>query len=504
MANDLVGTGPRLQLRIPNNPEASQLITKRFAKWVKAIGLADKLRVMHESRVRDGECFAVFSNNPQLDRSVGVQLDLRPVESDQVTSAGPILNPLEVDGILHDQFGNVTEYKLLNHHPGSNIAVPWEFMTVPAARVVHWFRPSRPGQARGIPELTPALPLCAQLRRYTLATLTAAETAAMLAGIMKTNMPAGDGSAISVDAMDEIELVRGALLTLPAGWDTTQFKPEQPTGTFKEFKNEILNEMARCVNVPFNVMAGNSSGYNYSSGRLDHLVYYRVVWIERGRMEQRVLDRLFAAWLYEAALLPGFLPVGLPPVVDWESTWQWDGVESIDPQKDAQATQLEMSLGLTTLAEEAAARGRDWREVLNQLAIEQAEAKRLGLQFGTVTTIPVGPDQATTTLSPPEPATTSDTANNDAGTTQVTPPTATADVQATALNGAQVTSLVGVIDKLTAKTYTGPATKALIQGAFPGFGEALIDTLITELQNYQPPPQPDATATSTGAPNAAA
>lgn len=378
MANDLVGTGPRLQLRIPNNSDAATLITKRFAKWAKSIGFADKLRVMHESRIRDGECFGAFSSNPQL---VGVQLDLRPVEADQVTSAGPILNPLEVDGIVHDQFGNVISYTMMNHHPGSNIAMPWEFMTVPAPRVVHWFRPSRPGQARGVPELTAALPLCAQLRRYTLATLTSAETAAMLAGIMKTNLPPGDGQPVSIAAMDEIELVRGALLTLPAGWDTAQFKAEQPTGTFREFKNEILNEMARCVSVPFNVMAGNSSGYNYSSGRLDHLVYYRVVWIERGRMEQRVLDRLFSAWLYEAMLIPGYLPANLPPFVDWETTWQWDGVESIDPQKDAQATQLEMSLGLTTLAEEAAARGRDWREVLNQLAIEQAEAKRLGVDW---------------------------------------------------------------------------------------------------------------------------
>ena len=40
-------------------------------------------------------------------------------------------------------------------------------------------RPSdRPGQARGIPDITPALPLFAQLRRFTLAVLAAAETAA--------------------------------------------------------------------------------------------------------------------------------------------------------------------------------------------------------------------------------------------------------------------------------------------------------------------------------------
>ncbi len=35
---------------------------------------------------------------------------------------------------------------------------------------------------------------------------------------------------------------------------------EQPATTYAEFKREILNEIARCLNMPFNVAAGNSSG----------------------------------------------------------------------------------------------------------------------------------------------------------------------------------------------------------------------------------------------------
>ena len=47
---------------------------------------------------------------------------------------------------------------------------------------------------------------------------------------------------------------------------------EQPTTTFAEFKHEILNKIARCLNMPFNVGAGNSSGYNYASERLGDLI----------------------------------------------------------------------------------------------------------------------------------------------------------------------------------------------------------------------------------------
>ena len=48
---------------------------------------------------------------------------------------------------------------------------------------------------RGLPDILPALPLFAQLRRYTLAVIAAAESAANIAVLMKTNAPAGGEAA---------------------------------------------------------------------------------------------------------------------------------------------------------------------------------------------------------------------------------------------------------------------------------------------------------------------
>ena len=69
-----------------------------------------------------------------------------------------------------------------------------EFDRIAAEAVIHWFRADRPGQHRGLPEITPALPLFAQLRRYTLAVIGAAETAADFAAVLFTDAPA-DGEA---------------------------------------------------------------------------------------------------------------------------------------------------------------------------------------------------------------------------------------------------------------------------------------------------------------------
>jgi hypothetical protein len=131
--------------------------------------------------------------------------------------------------------------------------------TFQAASVVHYFRPDRPGQLRGIPDITPALPLFAQLRRYTLATIAAAETAANFAAVIYTDSPA-NGEADPLEPMDEVELEQRLATVLPGGWKLGQVHAEQPTTTFGEFKREILipHEIAppRCLNMPFNVVGG--------------------------------------------------------------------------------------------------------------------------------------------------------------------------------------------------------------------------------------------------------
>ena len=63
-----------------------------------------------------------------------------------------------------------------------------------------------------------------------------------------------------------------------------QVEPKQPTTTYAEFKKEILNEIARCLNMPFNIAAGNSSGYNYASGRLDHQTYFKSIRVDQAFM----------------------------------------------------------------------------------------------------------------------------------------------------------------------------------------------------------------------------
>jgi capsid protein len=314
-----------------------------------------------------------------------VQLDVKLVEADQVTTptfgrySAFLMDPNAIDGIIFDAFGNPVEYHVLKYHPGSvNIGYSWDYDRIPAESMVHWFRADRPGQSRGVPDITPALPLFAQLRRYTLAVLGAAETAADFAGILYTDSPA-NGEAESIEPMDVIELEKRMLMTMPGGWKMGQIHAEQPATTYGEFKKEILNEIARCLNMPFNIAACNSSGYNYASGRLDHQTYYKSLRVEQSHLELVVLDRLLAAWLNEAILISDFLPLWMRTAGVPEHQWFWDGHEHVDPAKEANAQETRLKNYTTTLSDEYARRGQDWETQLRQRAKEVVLMKELHL-----------------------------------------------------------------------------------------------------------------------------
>jgi len=370
LANDTIGTGPRLQM-LTDDDELNRDVEREFSAWSQAVRLPEKLRTMRMARCQDGESFAMLVENPGIDHDIKIDLGL--VEADRVTSDLTVVGRSdEIDGIRLDAHGNPASYRVLKQHPGgSQFDYGQKGLDVPAQAMIHIFRTDRPGLHRGIPEITPALPLFAQLRRYTLAVLSAAEAAADFAGILYTDAPAS-GEADAVEPMDLVQLERNMLLTMPGGWKMAQLDPKQPATTYAEFKREILNEIARCLNLPFNVAAGNSSGYNYASGRLDHQTYYKAIRIDQAFIAARVLDRILATWLRE---------YGLSRDLDIAAAhqWFWDGLEHVDPYKEANAQRLRLEDNTTTLSHEYARQGLDWEAELRQRAREKSFMRELGL-----------------------------------------------------------------------------------------------------------------------------
>jgi lambda family phage portal protein len=387
LANHTIGSGPRFQMTGDVSRDAADEVERKFREWCDEVDLTGLLSTMRKARMHDGESFLRLDDNPSLE--CPVTIFPRLYEAEQVSSPMPWMvdENQAVDGIVFDGHGLPSVYHLLRTHPGgSGLNYGLQKIDIPAGLMIHDYVSERPGQARGIPEITPAIPLYALLRDYTLATLDAAKAAAYFAAILHTTGSPSDpttgdvGSAAAVDALDTIHLARNMLTTMPEGWDMRQMQAEHPNATFPEFHAIILQEAARCLNIPYNIAAGNSSTLNYASGRLDHQNYYHSIRTDQKRIARQQLDRIFRLWRNEAVLIEGYLSQELRSTnTDWTHSWTFDGMGHVDPVKEAKGQEIRLRTGVTSIQVEAARDGHDWEELQDQqieAQIRYAERRR--------------------------------------------------------------------------------------------------------------------------------
>lgn len=377
IVNDFIGSGPKLQItdeRIPD--EKRKIIQKKFAEWCTSTKIRQKLWRMRMAKIVDGETFLLPYANKRRWIYDPVQLDFQVIECDRITTQHtvPIPQPnssnWEVDGVRFDANENPLEYYLLNFHPGSlgyvglsprfvspgdsngnivstDMAGKW----ISSKYMIHWFRQDR-GWLRGVPEATPSLPLCAILRRYTMAVVRNAEAMADVTVLLETENPAGgnpfatdaNGNQISDDPFDLFPLEMGMAMNLPWGMTAKQLA-NVPLGIqFDEFVGSLLREISRPILSPYNITSGSSKDSNMASGVLDATIYKGGQRAERLSIEEEVLCRIFYLWWQEAIRIPGHLG-GNYTNGQWavatmpQHRWRWDriGIDHTDPSRVAEA-----------------------------------------------------------------------------------------------------------------------------------------------------------------------
>lgn len=401
---DVVGTGPRLQVTT-DSAAFNRSVERRFSDWTgdgetlaePACDLTGKdtysglLRLAVRQLCDVGEVFFILQSD-RAARPDTISLRLLNVEADRVATpwgqaegqtgahGGTV-----VQGIEQDAYGRPLAYYVLKDHPGNSLySSTWlDYDIVPAERVIHLARADRAGQTRGVPWLTPSLPIFSKLRDYENAELTAALTAASLNVLLEGDAVDPDDGNDEIEDLDEFELPRDAAMTLPAGWRANQLKSDHPTTTFKDFRAEMINAGGRPLGMPSNVARGNSENYNYASGRLDHLSYEQQVRVVRKWLDRIMGRRVARAWMAEAILIPGYLEDragGLARGIDGiKATWFWPGYKHMDPSKEAIGQEKRLKNGTTTLSREWGEIGEDWETQLEQAAREHEKLRELGL-----------------------------------------------------------------------------------------------------------------------------
>jgi len=388
-ADDLVGTGPRLQMLGPD-AGLNKAIEALVGTWMLAARAAEKFHTADQTRCRDGEAFILLTTNPRIAHPLKLWLLL--VEADRVADPTGIDFPQagKLDGIEYDNLGEPIAYHILRNHPGDLITpYPLAADRVDARFVLHWYRVDRPGQLRGVPELTSSLPLFPYLRRWTLATIAAAEYAASQSGVLETDGPLDPDTTVS-SPFKPIDFDRGMFTELPAGVKLKQITAEHPNQQYSGFKREVCNETGRPVRMPSNVVSADSSQHNYSSAKLDHYGYRGALGVDRHFAGLNHLDRILSE-LAREAIAAGLLPAGLE-VLAIPHKWFWPGWPSMDKDQ-AEQDGFRLANGTLTLADYWAEQGEDWELKLRQRAREVDLAESLG--------VPIMPEKPKLPAEPP-------------------------------------------------------------------------------------------------------
>ena len=196
--------------------------------------------------------------------------------------------------------------------------------------------------------------------------------------------PQRDRSTFQPDHLvDGGERGHALLDQLPPGWSFQPWDPEHPTSAFKSFHKAMVRGIANGLGVSYTTLANDLEDVNFSSiraGLLNERDAWRSIqtWLTR-HFHQRV----YRAWL-PWALTTGQLEAPLTERsqlrdVRWlPRGWPW-----VDPIKDLQAAAMAVRLGLDSRQRLAGEQGRDFSEVLDDIAQEERMAERKGVDLTT-------------------------------------------------------------------------------------------------------------------------
>lgn len=391
----MIGTGPTLQVKSKNR-NANQTLEGLWLEWSEAIGLPEKLRLLQQAKMSAGEGLGVLINNNRSE--LEIQLDLRLLECDRVTNqySNQVFDPLNIDGVITNKQGYVTGYEILEEHPGENIYAGlsglFKSRIFPAEFVLFLGNRTRPEQHRFTPQTASALDLFQRTRDYMMATVTAAITQASLPSTIETDsIPMGEeeyeDSAIDLEGMDTVRLEQATTTVMPAGWTHKNQRPEFPPTNFEMFNTQMIQGQARALRMPMNIASGNSAGYNYASGRLDHQSFWRTIKTARGDLGMQELNKLFFNFFIELSALPKYKSLSkellpkktLRKIPMPNHTFMFPGLPHVDPKKEADAFAILLENDGITLETWYGEQGKDWMTELGQIAIEKKFLKENGL-----------------------------------------------------------------------------------------------------------------------------
>jgi lambda family phage portal protein len=394
-AHGIIGPhGVAMQARAANArgvPSArfNAAIEGRWAEWCRPehctvdgrLGFAEFSRLVVETWKGEGEAFVQLVDLPTEVNPFGFALQL--LDADLVDEK---LNDVARNGrgeirmgVELNERGRPVAYWVLVAHPGE-AGGERRHRRIPATEIIHLYRPTRAGQTRGVTAFAPVMSKLKMLDGLEEAVLVLQRAAACKMGFLTVDpeqaaplVPEGGAASVSWDAEP------GKIEQLPAGFDFKSWDPGAPGDEYDPFTRNARQSVAAGLDVSYASLTGDLSQANYSSARVGMTTERDGYKRDAELMVALFHDRIYRGWLRAA-----FLANALPTVPAGDHTrypveWQARGFDWIDPQKDIEASLAEVDAGLNSLTDIAAAKGRDFADIIAKRAAEMQLAADAGV-----------------------------------------------------------------------------------------------------------------------------
>ncbi len=412
---NIIGSGISPQSRIDKeilkiNEDYADKLQKQFEKiwqrWVPYADAANRLNfyeieeLSERSRFTNGESIIVPLRIPAAKRKRPYSIALQSVEADRLATPSDLYSNRKIRyGVEIGEYGEPVAYYIRNTHPGDYFYSKsfdnssQNYIRYPALNdlgdpnIFHLYHLKRSGQTRGEPFFTPVITLFQDRNKYMEAEIMAARVAACFAAFVKKEM--ANEYAMGQSEKDEegkqLESIEPALIQyLEPGEDVSFANPNRPGNNFGIFMERILRDISSGLNLPYEILSKDFSKSNYSNTRAALLEARRFFMMQQRFIADRLGKPVFFALIEEAYLL------GELPILDFyqnreayvRSRWIAPGWQWIDPQNEVTAAADSVNNNFSTLAEEAADRGQDYEEILEQRAREQKKIKELEAKYG--------------------------------------------------------------------------------------------------------------------------
>lgn len=309
-------------------------------------------------------------------------------------------------GIVKDRFGAHVGAFIREAHPHDSVISQgqyrWRYIRRETdwgrLQLIHLFDQERPGQSRGRTGLLSGIKQIKMLERWQGTAMQAAIINSMYAAVIESSIDhpeimqalgGGGDSPHSSYLSEALEYHSG---TNKVRWDGSKIAhlfpgeklelmaAKQPVAAFEQFERAALRQIAAACNISYEQLSKDYTNTTYSSARASMLEAWKFILSERHHVANKYASIIYTLWLEDAissgdVIVPGGLSGFLAPGAKRafsQAKWIGPGREEIDPVKRANATKIDISLGLTSHEEEAAVRGRHLEEIVDeQVALYQ-------------------------------------------------------------------------------------------------------------------------------------